>query len=320
MAKKRPVKKSSPSAPVIWPVDVFDDNQVYLDQVGAAIRSISPHPPAVQLTYVLDFVEESKLPHVSAGTHRKWKSHFGTKAREGLNAIVKKLDWKGPLKAEVLTKGTASRRQSVDVLLKYAKSKKAGLIAVGSHARKGLSRLFLGSFAETLITSARLPVLVVSPEAKVASRVSKILFSTDFSDASKKAYLKVLELAKSLDAEVVLFHKKLSSVEPVIQSGVYMLGGGWVSTAQFLEEDEKAKIELSKKWTSEGLKKGVKVEYVTAHADLGIADAVCETAKQKNADLVIVVNQTGRWGTILLGSVSREVVRRAPCPVLVLHV
>jgi nucleotide-binding universal stress UspA family protein len=42
---------------------------------------------------------------------------------------------------------------------------KADLLVVGTHGRKGVSHLLLGSVAERLVRTAHCPVLVVRPEA-----------------------------------------------------------------------------------------------------------------------------------------------------------
>jgi nucleotide-binding universal stress UspA family protein len=207
----------------------------------------------------------------------------------------------------------------VGELLKFCKAKKANFIITNTHARKGLSRLFLGSFAETLITSSTLPILAVQPDAIVSDQIKRILFATDFSKNSNAGYKRTLEIAKKIGAEITLFHKRFSSVEPIVQSGVYMLGGGWVSTAQLLDDEEKATIELSNKWIQQAKQYDVNVNYVSNPADLAISNAIIETAKTKKADLIVVVNQTGRWGTVVLGSISRELLRQAPVPVLILH-
>ena len=43
----------------------------------------------------------------------------------------------------------------------FAKMKKAGLVVISSHGRRGLSRLFLGSVAERVVRLAPCPVLVL---------------------------------------------------------------------------------------------------------------------------------------------------------------
>ena len=43
----------------------------------------------------------------------------------------------------------------------FAKMKKAGLVVISSHGRRGLSRIFLGSVAERVVRLAPCPVLVL---------------------------------------------------------------------------------------------------------------------------------------------------------------
>ncbi len=50
-----------------------------------------------------------------------------------------------------------------DEILRIAKEHDAGLIALGTHGRKGLTRLFLGSVAEGVLRRAEVPVLVTRP-------------------------------------------------------------------------------------------------------------------------------------------------------------
>lgn len=50
---------------------------------------------------------------------------------------------------------------AVDEILAIAKREKADLIALGTHGRSGLSRIFLGSVAEGVLRRAEVPVLVV---------------------------------------------------------------------------------------------------------------------------------------------------------------
>ena len=69
---------------------------------------------------------------------------------------------------------THLRRESSIVLgiLALARSEKAALIVMGSHGRRGLSRLVMGSTTEGVIRSSEIPVLVVreSREQKPVAR------------------------------------------------------------------------------------------------------------------------------------------------------
>jgi glycine betaine transporter len=54
-----------------------------------------------------------------------------------------------------------------DAILHDARSWAADLIVMGTHGRSGISRLVLGSVAETVIRHAHCPVVAVhAPEAK----------------------------------------------------------------------------------------------------------------------------------------------------------
>jgi len=47
------------------------------------------------------------------------------------------------------------------VILEVCREKKAGLIAMGTHGRRGIAHLLLGSVAEKIVRTAEIPVLTV---------------------------------------------------------------------------------------------------------------------------------------------------------------
>lgn len=51
--------------------------------------------------------------------------------------------------------------EAVDEILNIASDERVDMIALGTHGRSGLSRLFLGSVAEAVLRRADVPVLVV---------------------------------------------------------------------------------------------------------------------------------------------------------------
>jgi len=58
-----------------------------------------------------------------------------------------------------------------DQLLREAKRRKVDVIVLGTHGRRGLRRLLLGSDAEMVVRDARVPVLLVrAPERAAAAR------------------------------------------------------------------------------------------------------------------------------------------------------
>ena len=62
-----------------------------------------------------------------------------------------------------------------DLVLSYAKKWHADVIVIGTHGRRGLSHLLLGSDAETILRRADVPVLLVraKPKARAPARKSR---------------------------------------------------------------------------------------------------------------------------------------------------
>jgi nucleotide-binding universal stress UspA family protein len=57
----------------------------------------------------------------------------------------------------------------VDVIAGYAEETDAGLIAMATHGRTGLGRLLMGSVAERVLRSVRIPMLLWKPLAAASS-------------------------------------------------------------------------------------------------------------------------------------------------------
>jgi nucleotide-binding universal stress UspA family protein len=64
-------------------------------------------------------------------------------------------------KAHVKAQSLLLRGSAHDQIVKAAKSKKADRIVIGTHGRTGLSKLFMGSVAGKVISSATCPVVTV---------------------------------------------------------------------------------------------------------------------------------------------------------------
>jgi len=84
------------------------------------------------------------------------------KAINNALALVKKHG----LKAEASTFETVGERVA-DVIVREARKWKADLIVIGTHGRRGVQRMVLGSDAEAVLRTSPVPVLTVrSPGAK----------------------------------------------------------------------------------------------------------------------------------------------------------
>ena len=155
---------------------------------------------------------------------------------------------------------------------------------------------------------------------------SKILVAIDSSAASRRAFASALELAKGLNAELILVHTldmsdPASPEHPIIQTNSYsMVLDSLVREtyekqwAEFVENFEA----LLKQKQEEAEALGLTAQYSQPYGRPG--PAICKAAKTFNADL-IVVGSRGYKGLreMILGSVSNYIMHHAPCSVTVIH-
>jgi universal stress protein A len=140
-------------------------------------------------------------------------------------------------------------------------------------------------------------------------RIKNILVPVDFSACSEKALRYAMPLAEQNKAAITLLH---------VLPGYVPSGLGTVDYVQ-LRGEMRASVasQLSALAAQEG-KENVEIRFRTAEGDA--ATEITLGAKSLLADL-IVISTHGRTGLTraLLGSVAEHVVRRAPCPVLVVR-
>lgn len=136
----------------------------------------------------------------------------------------------------------------------------------------------------------------------------KVLVPIDGSEVSSKAVQHAAELASVMQAEITLFHV-LSPLPPGIDRE---------SLTRYIEdvrhfgenilEEEKNKIA--------GYNFTVSTEITNGHP----AEEICKKAKDDQFDLIFIGNRGLNPITeFLMGSVSKRVVRHAPCPVLIIR-
>jgi nucleotide-binding universal stress UspA family protein len=136
------------------------------------------------------------------------------------------------------------------------------------------------------------------------ARFRTVLHPTDFSPGSAPAFAVACDLARDYDARLVVLHA-LRPVVPVGAEAVYV-------SSEITELSAIAQKELS---AVRPTNPTVRVERVLR--DGMSTQVILQAAQEFRADL-IVMGTHGRTGfrRLLLGSVTEEVLRKAPCPVL----
>jgi nucleotide-binding universal stress UspA family protein len=142
-------------------------------------------------------------------------------------------------------------------------------------------------------------------------RLKKILVPIDFSDCSKKALQYAIPLARQHGAALTLLY--------VVPQPSFV-GGEYTGIEYARLEDDQAvsgKKQLGALIANEV--QGEVPAETLVRSGMPVVE-ILEAAKALPADL-IVISTHGRTGLkhVLLGSVAEDVVRRAPCPVLVVR-
>jgi nucleotide-binding universal stress UspA family protein len=216
------------------------------------------------------------------------------------------------LKPKVITTAVASVRAAVDATNEYAEKQNADLIAVGTHGRSGLSRFFLGSFAESLILTSKKPLIIVGPKAKNEGKIERILFPTDFTETSRKAFEFILAFAKNFDSKVILFH----SIQPT--GAIVPVDGSYVPYIPPIE-NEQTVDESAREWIRQAESKGVPAEYKLETKVLNVGNAIISFAEEISPDLIAMAAISGKIEAAIIGSVTRQTIRNAVCPVFVVR-
>jgi nucleotide-binding universal stress UspA family protein len=84
-----------------------------------------------------------------------------------LKGVLAKVTAEWPKSDAVLRRGSP-----YDVILEVAKVRECDLIVIGTHGRRGVARVLLGSVAEKIVRLSTVPVLTVHPGPKGASSAS----------------------------------------------------------------------------------------------------------------------------------------------------
>lgn len=303
---------------VVWAIDPFELNKKFYEETVHLIHSLEKRTKVLQIqpVYVLN-VSQFSNPDENESL---WTQKYRPAAEKALQEVIQ--PFKNDLfllKPHVLVQSTSSTMEATDLLVNYASSVHAGLIIVSTHGRSGMSRLFLGSFAETLLSKSNVPVLVLGPGIQKIKPIDHILFPTEFGSHAQIIFRNVVQLAKELKAQITLFHSIPHPVEPIFQSGVYLLGGSWIPIHPYLGKELDRQNRRAEAWCRWANHQGVEADFVLHSQGGSISAAVLSLARTRNSGMILMEGQSGPISAAILGSITRQVIRSAPCPVWVIR-
>lgn len=199
------------------------------------------------------------------------------------------------------------------------------LLVLGSRGNTGIKKMLLGSVSEEVLRRATKPVLVLGAEAQErryklsTNKKMKIMILTDLTPASGPAERYALNLAQTLQAEIVLVH----SVGDQIRRLKNMLYSRRVVSAgideMFREMRDDAKKSLNKK-VKAFQQKGIAVQGSLLEEEKDVSRVICRQVEEQKCDIVVMgTHGRNKFLTAFLGSTARNMILRSPVPILIVR-
>ncbi|MCB0369222.1 MAG: universal stress protein [Bdellovibrionales bacterium] len=247
-----------------------------------------------------------------------WNENYQLFAQNLMTQFLKDIEIKNLLKPKLLFVKTLSTRRLAKELAIYAEKSKATLIVAHTKNRKTTNPFRIGSFSETLMATAKVPVLLLNQKTKSSNKIPTILFPTDFSLKSKNALKNLIPFAKTFNSSILLYNQ-------IEFPNLYMSDFSEIRNANSLnfnalmDEAEKMRQNKARKWQNFLKKEKISSKVITKRQIKYLANEIIEIAEENKVNLIAIGTNSGPMIQSLLGSVTKDILSEASCPVLIFH-
>jgi nucleotide-binding universal stress UspA family protein len=145
---------------------------------------------------------------------------------------------------------------------------------------------------------------------------ARILVALDGSQLAEQILPYAEPLAEKFSATVILLRATMP-VAPAVAAEVG-IAGGFVDPTPIIEEERHEAARYLEQVADRLRRRGITVECL--HTEGSPAEAILEHAQRSNSDLLaLTTHGRGGLGRLVFGSVADEVLRKSPCPVLLVR-
>jgi nucleotide-binding universal stress UspA family protein len=197
--------------------------------------------------------------------------------------------------------------------------KHVDLVVVGTHGRRSLGKMLLGSVAEQIFRRSNCLVLTVGPGCFGDSPLEddrpfrSFLFATDFGECSLRALPRAISFANHFGAKLILLH--VAPIAPIPE------GLHWSRTTtdirQIQQEAGQPALQRLKELVSQSAELHAAPEFVVKFGRP--SETILQVARAKEADLIIMGLHRSRYvetAAHMPWATAYEVVCQSCCPVL----
>ncbi|MBW4359521.1 universal stress protein [Flavobacterium taihuense] len=173
----------------------------------------------------------------------------------------------------------------------YSKQNSIDLIIMGSHGASGINEILIGSNTEKVVRQSETPVLVIKNKIDNFN-ISNIVFASDFSKETKKAFQKFLDFAK-------LFNSKVNLVTICTPNSFKSTSAARKIASEFVADFDMPEYTFE------------------TYNESNIEKGILNYSNEKNTDLIVFCTH-GRTALnhFFTGSISEDLVNHATKPVL----
>jgi nucleotide-binding universal stress UspA family protein len=192
-------------------------------------------------------------------------------------------------------------------LAERARATGAELVVMGSRGLGHVGGLVAGSVSHTLVAGLDVPVLILPDAAPVLEHGMRRVLVAVGGENDAAAVLAAVHLLRGRAVEVMAMH---------VPRRVAIHSGG-ATSGTFVELGETSTAVLV---AAKGRFKaaGMRIATRTVDRDGGVALAICATAREWGADLIVLgPRRPGAWEAVVAGSTSLGVLHHSDRPVLI---
>jgi len=257
---------------------------------------------AIHLLHVRELLEQPLLPDQEQAEVERL---LASADRSGEETLSREAEDLGPAPVTPhLVRGVSA----AEAIVQSGADLGCDLIVIGTHGRRGIKSLLLGSVAEAVVRTASTPVLTVHLESHVDLQpVPRILLAHDFSREALETLDLASTWARALEAEIVLLH----IVEPVVYPEFY---GVDILPDEMLPRLRERSLKALEELAATHLDRVNTTPRVVVGKP---GEAIIREAEENGADLIVMGKRgLNVFEQLLLGSIADKVLRRSRVPVL----
>lgn len=203
-------------------------------------------------------------------------------------------------------------------------SSKTQILLMGTHGKKGLKKMILGSVAEEVLRHTKVPVMILGPAAQSKQTSLKLksgckgLLLTELSPNSEAAEKFAEDFSQQLGCEITAFHcvgDQIMKARAAIYGSAYAPIDMDNVFTDLTNEASKVINKKSLKWKSRGLN----IQPLLDKKEQSIEKSFLSQVRKDYDFVILGTHGRGNFLSAFLGSTARTVIQTSPVPVFVIR-